>query len=110
MDDLLARGREVMNDLYHIEPYNHWKWNIVPFIMDAATFEAEYKSKQLDYELSYYADFLGREYAEVPATAKAFGDDCFNNGFEYQLENQEELTALYDKYCVIPSLKELRTP
>ena len=108
VDTLMERGREVLEQLYHIDPYKHWRANIVPFTMDAAIFEVDYKSKQLDYELSYYADFLGRGYVEVPATVKDFADDCFNNGFEYELEHKEELMELYNKYWVIPYLREVR--
>ena len=107
VESLQCKGREVLNEVYHIAPYRHWRANILSLQnSNAKAFEKRYKEEQREFELAYYANFLGMGYVKVSDEEKEFCDDYYNEEYEYQLENAEKIIALYDKYFVIPYFEE----
>ena len=104
---LQSKGREILNEAYHIAPYRHWRANILSLQnSNEQAFEKRYKEEQREFELAYYANFLGVGYVNVSQPEKDFCDDYFNESFEYKLEHEEEIMTLYDKYFTLPYLEE----
>ena len=64
------------------------------------------EEEQREFELAYYANFLGMGYVKVSDEEKEFCDDYYNENYEYKLENEEKIIALYDKYFVLPYFEE----
>lgn len=104
---LQCKGREVLNEVYHIAPYRHWRANILSLQnSNEEAFEKRYKEEQKEFELAYYAKFLGVGYVKISDEEKEFCDDYYNESYEYKLENEEKVIALYDKYFVLPYFEE----
>ena len=107
VESLQCKGREVLNEVYHIAPYRHWRANILSLQnSNAKAFEKRYKEEQREFELAYYANFLGMGYVKVSDEEKEFCDDYYNENYEYKLENEEKIIALYDNYFVLPYFEE----
>lgn len=107
VDSLLKKGREILNNVYHHDAYVHWRYDIV-FILNKSeeSFQKRYKEEQKEFELAYYANFLGDGYVKVSDQEKEFCDEYFNESYEYKLEHETEILELYEKYWVLPYLEE----
>ena len=106
-DFLLQKGREIIRERYQRDAYLHWRANILSFSsVTEEEFEKRYAAEQREFELAYYANFLGAGYVEISDGEKDFCDDYFNESYSYKLEHEKEIMALYDKYVVLPWLEE----
>ena len=107
VDALLLKGKDILNDSYYDFPYRHWRTNIVSILnRSEEEFMARYNREKKEFELAYYANCIGEGYMEVSQEEKDFSNNYFNESFEYKLEHEEEIMALYDKYFVLPYLEE----
>lgn len=107
VDVLQQKGREIISGIYHRDAYRHWRANILSLPnANEEKFEKQYREKQRDFELSYYANFLGIGYLKVSDEEKEFCDNYFNASYEYKLEHETEILELYDKYWALPYLEE----